>query len=411
MNDKHLLLSLTSLGLLASILACGGGNNADNNADNNSDTSDMSTQTTGDMGSVSTGDALMLGCERISQETVWEDRGEGVDYVIPGGVGCSPLQVSAKLTIAPGVTIAMGPNSGLIVNEGGQLIARGSAQAPILFQGTVPTPGHWSSLRIDSAVDASELEFVTVRHAGPAPTGPALNASSSVRLVGAVSLKDVTIEQGDAVGLVVTKKNLGLTEQSLERVRVSGHAEAVLALTERVPLLGGAGNSFAGNTLDHVRLLDPATNDVLTFPTLDVPYMLHTDSGLSITGDGALTLEPGAQLIVPGGKGINVSERGQLIAAGTSQAPVVMRGELEEAGSWEGLVFTGSSSGRLESVVVRHTGADERSILLENNAQLTLKQVTFEQTNNSCAIQGDDNAVITVDAATTSDGTSVTCPE
>ena len=400
MNDKHLLVSLVSLGLLVSILACGD-NNDDNNDDNNKDTNNT----------VNVDGSLTLECERISEDTVWEDRGDGVDYIIPEGSGCSPMQVSAKLTIAPGVTIAMGSGSGLLVNEGGQLIAKGSAAAPILFQGTLPTPGHWSSIRIDSAVNASELEFVTVRHAGPASTGPSLNASSSVRLVGAVSLKDVTIEQGAAIGLVVTKKNLGLTDQSLERVRVTGHAEAVLALTERVELLGGAGNSFVGNTLDHVRLLDPSTNDVLSFPMLDVPYMLHKDSGLSITDEGALTFGPGVELIVPSGKSITVSGRGQFIATGTADAPVVIRGEVQEAGSWEGFSFTGSTLGNLENVVMRHTGADERSILLENNAQLTLKDVTFEQTNNSCAILADDNAVVTVDETTTADGASVTCTE
>ena len=391
MNSNHLLASLVSIALFASILACGDNNDG---GENNL------------MGPDGT-----LTCERISEDTVWEDRGDGVDYIIPGGTGCSPMQISAKLTIAPGVTIAMGPGSGLLVNEGGQLVAKGSDQAPIVFQGTETTPGHWGSIRIDSAVSPSELEFVTVRHAGPASTGPSLNESSSVRLVGAVSLKDVTIEQGAAIGLVVTKKNLGLTDQSLERVRVTGHAEAVLALTERVPLLGGAGNSFAGNTLDHVRLLDPSTKDTLSFPKLDVPYMIQADSGLSITDDGALTLEPGVELVVPGGQSIAVSNRAKFIAKGTSADPVILRGSVQEAGSWSGLFFNGSTSGDLEQVVVRHTGADERSIQLKNNAQLTLKDVTFEQTNNACAVLADDNAVVTVDGTTTSDGASVECAE
>ena len=397
MNSKHLLVSIVCIALLVSILACGDDNSSDSNQDtNNPDNPDSS---------------LTLACERISEDTVWEDRGDGVDYIIPGGVGCSPMQVSAKLTIAPGVTVAMGAGSGILVNEGGQLVAKGSAAAPIVFQGTSPTPGHWSSIRIDSAVNASELEFVTVRHAGPASTGFALNENSSVRLVGAVSLKDVTIEQGAAVGLVVTKKNLGLTDQSLERVRVKGHAEAVLALTERVPLLSGAGNSFAGNTLDHVRLLDPSTNSVLTFPKLDVPYRLQTNSGLSITDDGALTFGPGVELIVPSGKSITVSGRGQFIATGTADAPVVIRGEVQEAGSWEGLFFSGSSVGNLENVVVQHTGADERSILLENSAQLKVKGAKFKQTNNSCTILADDNAVIELEGEILANGSSIKCTE
>jgi hypothetical protein len=88
----------------------------------------------------------------------------------------------ATLTIAPGVQVRFAARAGLVVEH--QLIARGTAAAPIVFtgDGASAAPGLWDGLSftetaVNAVLDAdgrylsgSVLEHCQVRHAGPAVT-------------------------------------------------------------------------------------------------------------------------------------------------------------------------------------------------------------------------------------------------
>jgi hypothetical protein len=79
-----------------------------------------------------------ISCDDINANTVWQDRGDGVDYILD----CI-LSVNAKLTIEPGVVIQCNSGSGIIIETGGSLVAAGTLANPIEMKGEVDVPAVW----------------------------------------------------------------------------------------------------------------------------------------------------------------------------------------------------------------------------------------------------------------------------
>lgn len=106
--------------------------------------------------------------ERRWLRFVDEASGEGLPWHVEGSLGMIPLR--ASLTIDPGNVLKFGSRSGLAVQAGGALVARGTADARLLFTSdrAEPVPGDWVGVdvRTDRATVRAWIENATIEHAG-----------------------------------------------------------------------------------------------------------------------------------------------------------------------------------------------------------------------------------------------------
>jgi hypothetical protein len=85
------------------------------------------------------------------------------------------MDASASLTIEPGVTFIM--PAGTLIDVGwntsiAALIARGTAAAPITFQGLDTSNGYWDGINVRAnALSTTVLDHVIVKNAGLAGSG------------------------------------------------------------------------------------------------------------------------------------------------------------------------------------------------------------------------------------------------
>src|SRR5699024_5306973 len=77
------------------------------------------------------------------------------------------VMVSGDLVIEPGATLYFGPGYGMSIEEGGSLVAEGTADAPILLTGLEQRPGFWKGLQFNGSYSsANHVDHVIVEYGG-----------------------------------------------------------------------------------------------------------------------------------------------------------------------------------------------------------------------------------------------------
>jgi len=106
-------------------------------------------------------DQVAVAGNRVNKAVTWQ--AIGVPYVIDSGIS-----VDLVWTLAPGVTLLMGPGAWLsIAGDAAGLHAAGTAAAPILISGLQKTAGFWESIVFDTTLNgANAFDFCTVEYGG-----------------------------------------------------------------------------------------------------------------------------------------------------------------------------------------------------------------------------------------------------
>lgn len=76
------------------------------------------------------------------------------------------VRESGALTFNPGVTLKMGPKTGLAVSDQGTLTIAGSAEAPVVFEGVQASAGSWRGIALNSLEEAFSIDHLKLSHAG-----------------------------------------------------------------------------------------------------------------------------------------------------------------------------------------------------------------------------------------------------
>ena len=160
----------------------------------------------------------------ITETTEWAD--DGNSYVVQGVVTISS---GVELTIKPGVVIKMDPNARF--NIQGQLLAEGTADAPIVFTSlkddsvggdtnndetnSTPAAGDWGGLYFGPTSSGNVLAHVEVRYAGQEYTVGPWNNSNTIQSSVYVDESDVDIQNstvisGTGAGINVYQGSLNL---------------------------------------------------------------------------------------------------------------------------------------------------------------------------------------------------------
>lgn len=358
-----------SLSIVALIASAGCGETTDdsvNNGTNNDDatvTSEcLASDITGEFGGRVGGNVTFCGNVTI------------VDDVYNG----EPTTV----TIKPGTTIRFEVDRYFEMGWAGNeatLKALGTADKPIIFEGTTAARGHWKGIQLRSSVASDTvLQNVIVRHAGASDAPAILNESEHGILV-----KDVTIEEAAGVGVASSSFKSGsenLSVNNSEGPAVS--LRSALAVTD-FPI----GGTFEANTNNTIQVDFGALKVDTVWHDPGVPYVIAED--IYNSNNVKFTIEPHVIFEFKVDKQLELGWAGNGIEVtinGTEEAPIIFRGTVNEASHWRGVIVASpaATSSTLKFLEIRNAGSQNQPALLVESA-ISINDVSMD-TNGEPAV-------------------------
>ena len=325
--------------------------------------------------------------EYIDTPTTWA--GPGFVHVVSGTTnvvraGVLTLEPCARVELAADATLQVGSNA-----SGGALLARGTAERPILLTGKAGA--RWGYLSVEHPATA-DLAYVTIEGGG----GDAVSAHNATLIVRGdnarplkrgVKVDHVTVRGSKGHGVWV-REQAGFAAPSTD-LRIENSGEEALIVSPSVvatlPSLALSGNARDVVTLD----TDDGSQgtyallDDVTIRDLGYPYDVGTSDGDSLLVGSedpvshairltTLTVEAGVTLRFRKGGALKVGfstdadgsggREGALIVRGTAGSPVrfTSANATPKAGDWVGVYFSGGAhaSSSIDHAIIEYGGAN-----------------------------------------------------
>ncbi len=312
------------------------------------------------------GGAPLTVSDDITTDTIWSVSAGDCDVVVD-----AVIAVKAHLTIAAGVKVCFGEETGLIVEKTGALTAIGTATNRIVLTGKSPTRGFWKGVAVLSTNAANALQFVDESFAGSTTafccaffTNEDIKAGVVVgdnSQKATLTVANSTISNSATMGLFAFDGSRlpGFVSNSFSN---NGGAPIALSLTAVNDLDGTTG--FSGGAMPNgknvARVLNfSKTTDPVTMRKLDVPYAMGEGSASqTFMVDGTLTVSAGARLEFEANSGLILGQTARLTTSGTGTDRVVLTGRSPIAGFWKGVGLL-SLNNVLTSTDVTFAGNDD----------------------------------------------------
>jgi hypothetical protein len=300
----------------------------------------------------------------------------------PGGID---IIDGATLTIEAGVEIRFNDGDWLEVGaagEPGRLIAKGTAEDPIVLTTSSPdTPHTWLGVWFHSGtLPGSELSHAVVHHAGGENKHSKPNLTQGcVTLTGVkpgvLTLGDVQVDDCDYGGFRISN-----SQATLRDVAVADSVEGFVVDAAGAGLLPGR---LRQEGVDHDVITGGSVASDTHWLRQVVPY--HVTGDVVVQGPTGPTLswEAGLQLAFDAGRSLRVGdgEPGALQADGSAEAPIVLRASGDGV-SWGGISFLGQAkSSWLRFAAVAGAGSEAAVTVRSAPGQVELSHVKFA--NNS----------------------------
>lgn len=328
-------------------------------------------------------DAPQTISENITTDTVWTGaRGACPSYLLDG-----TITVSASLTIGPGTVIRARENAALRVNgTSAGIVAEGTEERPIVFEGTEATPGWWAGihvLRTATILDqvgagVAVFDHVIVRHGGGGAEESALVSGLRVGSSGSGQTASVRIHNsrfednaGRGVGLRgITSTGAGQRGAILVGFGnniFSGNAEAAARMSVTHVASIEAPSVAEDNGRDVIEVFESTTRGGAEWIDPGMPYQVSgtitVRHPVAISEGATFAFARNTALVVSGGNA-------NLVASGTAEEPIIFRGTEDEAGWWQGIWLQrthdigevrAAALAVFEHVVVRDAGQEGQS--------------------------------------------------
>jgi hypothetical protein len=256
------------------------------------------------------------------------------------------VRPGVTLTVEPGVEIRFADLGGLEIY--GTLVAKGTAEEPILFTGATRQQGAWRGVWVEGSptniIKGSVLEHVTVEYGGLAS---GYGASLGVRYA-EVSVRHSTFRGSARYGIYADTMGVPHVSDTL----VADNAqEAILFLVADVnPVF--ARLRASGNGSDTISMLNGSLKGDHVWENAGLPYRLMPGNTIiTVTAAGSLTIEPGVTVLMDSNARLYIY--GRLVAEGTAERPITITGVVKEPGSWQGMTVEGSPT-RPATASMRH---------------------------------------------------------
>lgn len=275
----------------------------------------------------------VLACD-ITEATTLVNGPAEIDYMVE-----CVVDITAALTIEPGVVIAFKENAGLGVYDEGTITAVGNDNNPIVLTGSSHIQGWWRGVHIETRSVNNKLEHIKIEDAGSNYVY-CCNEVSSIFLKGAkLTLKDLQLSNGGGSGIYINK---GTVLDAYSNISIKGHAKYPVKIApESVGYLDSSGSDYSGNTNDYVFIENGDIKANTTWQKQNVPYLIG-DGVLDVTA--GLTINAGVEIAFEENSGIGVYDSGWLKIEGLANNRVVMRGKSAVRGFWRGLHLESTNS-------------------------------------------------------------------
>ncbi len=314
-----------------------------------------------------------------------------VDYIISATNIYGFHEVSAALTIAPGVVIEFEDDAGFNITNSGSIHSVGTASKPIVMKGANTANGSWKGVIIFSSKTANELNYTTIDGAG----GDSFNSNDDkgnlVVYSGAkVAINNSTFSNSAAYGI-----NSNYTDANITSLLSNTFTKnnAPILIRGNLADIVDASNIFSENINSYVHVING--NEITTTKTwqaISIPYRFAaTSNGLfkhqEIGTNGQLIIEAGTTIQFESETGIKVDRTAAFTAIGTASKPIVLTGTSETTDFWDGILveFTQNPLNEIAYTTFKYAGSGVGAITMWADPKLSVHDVSFENIS-SCAI-------------------------
>ncbi len=287
---------------------------------------------------------------RIDVNTTWKNLVQ--DPAKPDYVVCRDTELNAVLTVEPGVVVVFKQDAsiGTKLNGNGVLIAKGTAEKPIVFTGEQKIAGFWDGLMLLTSNDVrNELNYVEISYGGGTADrlfGELANLNVSGRS-GPSSVKITNCSFTNSKGRGIHVYNGGiLTEFSNNRFS-NNTLYPIQLPASQVEKLDENSTFASSNGINVVAIYGylEGTKETTWGPFKDGTRYRFIDS---FGAESGLVIKPGSVFEVASQKAIGIGGNGYIIAKGTAEKRIVFTGEVKTPGSWGGILIDGSKDVRNE---------------------------------------------------------------
>ena len=297
--------------------------------------------------------------------------------------------VKGDLTILPGAKLEFAQGKSVLVEAGGTLTAKGTAERKVTFAGAASTKGFWQGIQIKSGgIGSPPTIGATFDHAvisdagGAAWTGDGRTKAAVFMFdTSAASITNTTFRGNESYGLWAGEKSQipGFAANTF-----TGNGRAMYVYPDRVGEMA-ATSTLTGNDEDGIFVSFGNTDRVnvpQTWKDPGVPYNVMDRFFV----EAALTIDAGVVLRFSQGHEMIVTDKGSLTVNGTAAKPVTFKGQNEIAtGYWKGIqIQSNSDKNVIAFATIAHAGSNtftgapesDGGIYIDDKARLSLNTVT-----------------------------------
>jgi hypothetical protein len=332
-------------------------------------------------GSGGGGGTTTIVTDNVTTPTVWS-----------GNVSvCGAIGVTSSLVIQEGTTITMCAASRIDVSASGSMTAIGTLTNPISFVGETAAQGFWQGIRFSSNNPNNQFDYVTVRDGGSywAFQYANVNVSTQAQL----SLTNSTISNSDQLGLYASET---ATLNNFSNNTFSNNGTYGVEISaNQISSMDEASNYNVNNVEPFINVRDAVVNGNHTWKKTSTPYLFNGSTQI----DGALTIEPGAQLQFESAAALTINLSGSVTAIGTLSDPIVFEGRFASSGYWRSLnIRSNNPNNQLAYVSFEDGGQywaqDYSSLYITTGARVEMNNCSISNANSWGMYVGSSSTVI-----------------
>lgn len=330
--------------------------------------------------------AQIIDAANISSPTTWEDRVNGVDYIVNNN-----LEVNASLVIKPGVTVMFKDGAGIQVNEEGSLQAIGTSSNEIHFTSESGKRGSWRGITILSSKTSNALSYCKVEHGGGNNTyGKANIIIGSGSNVATAEISNSEITAGKYDGLYVSQ---GSSIHHFSGNKIHTNSEFPMSIHISGASSLDNSNTFSNNGKEFIRLFSNDATPIVQPITIKNLTSNQLIDG-TVTSANVFTIQAGADVYMNTHSGIVIDgTNGQAYfnAVGTVAQPINISAIYNGTGVWNSIRFrsSDSNSNRIEYCNISGGGLSsngfEGMINLESGAGMNNVTIRNSKIMNSAS--------------------------
>ena len=321
-----------------------------------------------------TGGGIIDAPRTVAGDTVWE----AGTYILP-----REFYVEGTLTIAPCTEVRV--NDRFWVRNGGNIVAIGDDDCPIVFTSTSanPSSGDWRFIDIqETAGNDNVFEHVVFEYGG--------NRDGALQVRSRTAFRDVALREINEQAIRVFDEARLTDFSNISFDSVEGYP--LVITPNEVAAIDGITTSNVTNNAIRIQGGELTRNSVWTAQS--IPYEFSGNFNSDYYSSAALRLEEGVRLKLATGFRLFIRDNGSLHTEGTAENPVIIESlrSSPEAGDWAEISLANSAdSSSFTWTTIRHGGRNSNGAI-ETNVSITLDNVIFEN-NANCDLKGSESNI------------------